>query len=102
MMYVGQITTLYTLNLYCAVCQLYLSKTGIRQSGGGEPKLFTVWPFTEGVIWPCLRLSSNSWGLEVIKALTLRATLTGRTLVIYCMVRPTQDDCSLTLCTALA
>ena len=28
MMYVNQITTLYNLNLYSAVCQLYLNKTG--------------------------------------------------------------------------
>ena len=41
MMYVSQITALYTLNLYSAVCQLYLSKTckkekdlGIRGAGG--------------------------------------------------------------------
>ena len=27
MMYVSQITVLYTLNLYSAVCQLYLNKT---------------------------------------------------------------------------
>ena len=30
----GQIIMLYTLNLYCAICQLYLSKTG------GEKKEF--------------------------------------------------------------
>ena len=28
MMYVSQINMLYTLNLYSAVCQLYLNKTG--------------------------------------------------------------------------
>ena len=28
MMYASQSTTLYTLNFYSAVCQLYLSKTG--------------------------------------------------------------------------
>ena len=30
MMYVGQIIKLYTLNLYSAVCKLYLNKTGGR------------------------------------------------------------------------
>ena len=28
MMYVSQVIMLYTLNLYSAVCQLYLNKTG--------------------------------------------------------------------------
>ena len=28
MMYISQITMLYALNLYSAVCQLYLNKTG--------------------------------------------------------------------------
>ena len=28
MMYMSQITMLYTLNLYSAVCKLYLNKTG--------------------------------------------------------------------------
>ena len=31
MMYVSQINMLYTLNLYNAVCQLYLKKTGIKK-----------------------------------------------------------------------
>ena len=31
MMYVSQIIMLYTLNLYSAVCQLYLSKTGRKK-----------------------------------------------------------------------
>ena len=31
MMYVSQIIMLYTLNLYSAVCQLYLKKTGRKQ-----------------------------------------------------------------------
>ena len=33
MMYVSEITMLYTLNLYSAVCQLYLNKTGRKMSG---------------------------------------------------------------------
>ena len=31
MMYVSQIIMLYTLNLYSAVCQLYLNKAGRRE-----------------------------------------------------------------------
>ena len=31
MMYVSQIIMLYTLNLYSAVCQLYLKKTGRKK-----------------------------------------------------------------------
>ena len=31
MMYISQINMLYTLNLYSAVCQLYLKKTGIKK-----------------------------------------------------------------------
>ena len=31
MMYVSQITMLYTLNLFGAVCQLYLNKTGRKK-----------------------------------------------------------------------
>ena len=31
MMYVSQIIMLYTLNLYSAVCQLYVSKAGRRK-----------------------------------------------------------------------
>ena len=31
MMYVSQIMILYTLNLYSAICQLYLNKTGRRR-----------------------------------------------------------------------
>ena len=31
MMYVNQIIMLYTLNLYSAVCQLYLNKTGRKK-----------------------------------------------------------------------
>ena len=33
MMCVSQMIMLFTLNLYCAVCQLYLNKTG--KKGGG-------------------------------------------------------------------
>ena len=32
MMYVNQAIMLYTLNLYSAVCQLYLNKTGRKMS----------------------------------------------------------------------
>ena len=31
MTYVSQITMLYTLNLYSAICQLYLNKTGSKK-----------------------------------------------------------------------
>ena len=31
MMYVSQIIMLYTLNLYRAICQLYLNKTGRKK-----------------------------------------------------------------------
>ena len=35
MMYGSQIIMQYTLNLYCAICQLYLSKTGRKKSDTG-------------------------------------------------------------------
>ena len=33
MMCVSQMIMLFTLNLYCAVCQLYLNKTGEKRGG---------------------------------------------------------------------
>ena len=38
MMYVNQITMLYTLNLYSAVCQLYLNKTGQKNKNNVKNK----------------------------------------------------------------
>ena len=56
MMYVNQITMLYTLNLYSAVCQLYLNETGRGKKGGH---------FTEvngGIIYKSMgRVHGTNW-----------------------------------------
>ena len=40
MMYVSQVIMLYTMNLYSAVCQLYLNKTGFKKRKKKLPKCF--------------------------------------------------------------
>lgn len=39
LVYVNQIITLYTLDLYSAVCQLHLSKTGRKKKRCSHPEL---------------------------------------------------------------
>ena len=40
MMYVSQIIMWYTLNLYSAVCQLYLNKTGVGEQKSKKTEFF--------------------------------------------------------------
>ena len=56
-MHVSQIIMLYTLNLYSAVYQLYLNKTG-RKNNPGEILLVTSKIY--------LHLSSQSYGFPVV------------------------------------
>ena len=59
MMYVSQIIMLYTLNLYSAVCQWYLSKTG-RKNFYETKKLCKDWQhFTFSLVFDVKQLDSH-------------------------------------------